>query len=429
MRSGDEPVRAAAPGSRAATLLRLQRSSVSQLFLANVASAGLSFLTAVALAAGLGASSYGVYATVLSVFLFCAVPADLGWFATGARRLVALPAELVRPVLAALALVWLLACLVVAGAALALGLSGLFPAAVSQALIASSAVAGGGLTAYLTEQVLKGLGRPGLLALCNVGTRVGVLGLVLLLTLADVGPTRMVIAVFGLQLVVVPVLLLALGAVVRGGLEELRGPLALAHRGFGRGLALGRSANLLAFKSDALVLAATAAPRQVGYYLLAQTTMAPVVLLAQARATRDFRRALGTWLAPGVLRRTFVEAVALVVAVLPVGFVISRIEGYGPVLALLPLCGLAVVLQACYQPYNGWLLANASGPAFRTMLLSAAAANLAANLALIPWLGAAGAAAASCVGNACYLALARRRYSRDSSALPVRDDRTDEGGT
>jgi O-antigen/teichoic acid export membrane protein len=189
---------------------------------------------------------------------------------------------------------------------------------------------------------------------------------------------------------------------------------ASAYRSFGLPLFLGRVPNLLAYRADVLLLTLFWPLDVVGHYALATAAVNVVVVFGQSAATARFRSFSGALLLRRQMVRDLLTAAALAVAAVAAGaLVIEHLLGdaYDDAVLLLPVVALAALASAAYQPYNSWLLANGAGGALRRLLLVVAGLNAAANLALIPQYGAAGAAFASVLGNVCYLFLARRAYA------------------
>ena len=274
------------------------------LFMSSLVSSTISFAIGILLAAGMGARDYGTYASAVALLGVVAIVADGGWFATVARHLSASTDP--DGERAALRVAW--CAFVAAGAVasllvacLALLSGDLFPSATRHALWVASPLACGVLVPYFLEQMYKGLGRPGTLASVTLAGRGLALAVALALTATQAGPTIAVAALTAAPLAAVA-LALYLTPPGRGKVRSAYASLRGEHRRFGRQLFVGRAANLLAFRADIVLLAALFPPSDVGFYVLANSMLSPVVMFGQAssaasvprHARRTARRWLGT---------------------------------------------------------------------------------------------------------------------------------------
>ena len=392
------------------------RSSWSgqRLFLANLAGSGLSLATALVLADRLGADGYGAYASALAVLMYIAIFADFGLLATCARLLAGAAGDESRRLEGVAWRVFLGGCLVMSALTLAVGLSAdsLFPRDVSSALLASAPLAGAALGGYFLEQLLKAVGRTGLLALTTVLSRSLLLGLALVVTGPRVALIAFLVSALFAVLVVAAVMR-PMGTRLGAGTAAVRE----GHRTFGLALSAGRVPSLLAYRLDVVLLAALVPLREVASYALTLSIMNVVVVLSQSAVTTRFRSFHGTALPGAFVRRTAIASAALALIVVGVGMLLVHgvlDDDYDQMSVLLPLVAVASLLQAGYQPFNAWLLANGRGRRLRNLLLTVAAVNLLANLALIPAFGAVGAAVASIAGNGTYLLMAHRAYREEA---------------
>lgn len=389
-----------------------------RLFVANIAASAMSLLVALVLARRLGADQYGAYASALALLMYVAIFADFGLLATCARLLAgSTPTAESRRLEGVAWLVLLAGCLAMSAVTLlaALGGRSVFPAEATTALLRCAPVAGAALGAYFLEQVLKATGRTGLLALTTVLSRS------LLVGLAFVVPstTWALGAYLGSALVGVVVVAMAtrplttrLGAAIAAVRKE--------HASFGLALSTGRVPSLLAYRLDMILLAILVPLNEVAGYALTLSVMNVVVVLSQSAVTTRFRSFHDTPLPRSFARRNALGAALLAAGVVALGWLLVRRflgEDYDSMTVLLPLVAVASVVQAAYQPHNAWLLANGRGSRLRSLLLVVTAVNLVANLALIPTVGAVGAAVASIAGNGTYLLLARRAYREEAARL------------
>lgn len=385
-----------------------------RLFVANLAGSGMSLATALVLAERLGADHYGAYASALAILMYLAIFADFGLLATCARLLAGTTGDESRGLEGVAWRVFLGGCLVMSALTLvvALGAESLFAPEVSSTLLAAAPLAGAALGGYFLEQLLKAVGRTGLLAVATVLSRALLLGLAFVVTT----PRMAVVAYLVAGLLAV----LVVAAVTRPMGRRLGTATAAVkegYRAFGLALTAGRVPSLLAYRLDMVLLAILVPLNEVASYALTLAIMNVVVVLSQSGATTRFRSFHGTGLPGAFVRRNAVTAAALAIVVVGFGWLlVARVLGddYDTMSVLLPLVAVASFLQAAYQPFNSWLLANGHGRRLRNLLLVVTAVNLVANLALIPTFGSVGAAVASIAGNGTYLLLARRAYREEA---------------
>jgi O-antigen/teichoic acid export membrane protein len=183
--------------------------------------------------------------------------------------------------------------------------------------------------------------------------------------------------------------------------------LASARRlmGVGRPAALGDLANALSYRSDVLVLSLLAGPAAVGVYALAVQALEPLWILAGSAAGGLLislpSQPPQTW-KPTVVGATLrISAVTLVGAIAVVVLMPVLVTAAGPGFEAAPIVALAIapaiVLLAASKTLS--VVQLVSGRLGWSTLISGAslALNIAANVALIPLLGAVGAGLASVV--------------------------------
>jgi O-antigen/teichoic acid export membrane protein len=172
-------------------------------------------------------------------------------------------------------------------------------------------------------------------------------------------------------------------------------------RQYGLQMYVGRVLSVGTYNMDALMLAAFAGPRQVGFYALAGSvavaTGAPMLGMSSALFPRMARgRDLDLrWIA---IAASF-SAVVLVVAVVLAGPFIRLVfsERYTPAVALVAPLVLAQGIRSITSIYNAFLAAQARGRELRNAAVVLTGSNVLLNFALIPPFGALGAAWASVV--------------------------------
>jgi O-antigen/teichoic acid export membrane protein len=389
------------------------------LFAARSAAAALTFATNLYLARRLGPDGYGAYAFVIAFVTFVSLFLDVGYFASGAKLLAESEDEGDRRgYVGALAAVGLahaipLTLLVAAGGA---AIGGVNAGQFASILLAVAVLAPAKLAGALIEQVLKGGGRPGLLAAWTAsGAILFTTGVALADRLGRLDPLTACAALLGSGLVATA----GVVAVLRPrwcGIRERLARLRAEHRAFGRPLYLGRVVNVASYRTDALLLGLARGPVEVASYSLAMSMAGFVVFFSQSLTAHRFRDLASMRPIPrdavtvNLLGILVVGAASAVIGELLVHGYLG--PAYGSVAWLLAPALLAAGCQAAYQPYNAWLLANGRGRELRRFLLVTGAVNLGANVALIPVAGAPGAALASILGMATYLTLARQAYRR-----------------
>lgn len=409
--------------------LRTRRASAA-LFTANVTSAGVALGVNVFVARHLGPEEYGQYRFVYAIVLFVSLFFDLGYFSSGAYILAGTEdlhrRRLVSGALVAIGLV------LAFGFALLTALSSpvvgtLYGPEIGRLLLLSAPLAPAAIAPYFVEQLLKGSGRIGLLAAWTVVNRIGAATVLVVLGLVGrLSAASALVVTFGAGIVATAVVLLLVRPAFVEVIEGVR-EVHAEQRRFGRPLYVGRSLNLMSYRTDALFLGYFRDATVVGHYALATAFASVPAMFAQAIAAFEFRGFPGRSIARRVLRVTFVgTAVAAVVTAVAVGeYVVPYLgPGYGGVTPILYAAVVAAVFQGAYQPFNSWLLANGRGYALRRLLLTVAGVNLVANAVLIPFVGGVGAAVASGVGTATYLFLAIRAYRRErvEMAEPTTED-------
>ena len=169
--------------------------------------------------------------------------------------------------------------------------------------------------------------------------------------------------------------------------------------------ALGDLANALSYRSDVLVLSLLAGPAAVGVYALAVQALEPLWILAGSAAGGLLislpSQPQQTW-KPTVVGATLrISALTLVGAIAVVALMPIMVTAAGPGFEAAPIVALAIapaiVLLAASKTLS--VVQLVSGRLGWSTLISGAslALNLAANVALIPLLGAVGAGLASVV--------------------------------
>lgn len=197
----------------------------------------------------------------------------------------------------------------------------------------------------------------------------------------------------------------AVAAVVVSRRVSIR--LATARRlvGVGSPAALGDLANALSYRSDVLVLSLLAGPAAVGVYALAVQALEPLWILAGSAAGGLLislpSQPSQTWKPTVVTATLRISAMTLVGAVVVVLLMPVLVTAAGPGFEAAPIVALAIapaiVLLAASKTLS--VVQLVSGRLGWSTLISGAslAVNLAANVALIPVLGAVGAGLASVV--------------------------------
>lgn len=380
------------------------------LFSANVVAALIGLAVNVFLAARLGGSEFGRYAFVVGLATFFSLFFDLGYFSSSARLLAATHDDQERrDYLGGTCIVG-----VVLAGAMGLTVYGssyvvdsVFPDRISELLRPIAWATPAVLAPFFLEQVAKGCGRAQLIGHWHLASKISVA--VLLLVLDRRGELT---ALNALAALLIPPLLLLLWALwqLRPRFATLRSVLrgiVVEHRSFGQALYLGRSFNLICLRTDNLLLQYFGGAVAVGHYQLATTLAAGIPMFSQNLVALQFREfAEGGEIRRHLLRTNLGMIVALGVlisgggSILLYGFLRSSLAA---VVYLLPLAVVAAALQGLYQPFNGWLLANAKGQALQSLLFRVGLVNLGANVVLTWGWGAAGTLAASILGAGTYL--------------------------
>lgn len=398
---------------------RARRLPSLPVFGLNAAAAVLSFVGTLVLAAALGPDEYGRSALVLGVLVFLSFVFDFGYFSAAARLLATTDDEVdQRHLIGAMLLVFGVVSALFVATALALSpLAGVvFSGEVGSVLARVAVLCPAMLLPFFLEQILKGIGRILVFSVWQAVGKVLYLGAAVALAVrGEVTATQAVLAYLVTSLVAVVVVVRAVHPLV-GGCRPHFDRIRAEHRAFGRALYAGRTANLTTYRTDTLLIGAFHSSRAVGFYALAMAIASVVPMFSQALVSSQFRALARGHRLPRDLRRTNLAGIgALVILALAAGHfvVVERLgDGFADVSAVLLPALLATGLQAAYQPFNAWLLANGAGRRLRTLLLVVTAVNLVANVALIPPFGAVGAAAASAVSMAAYLLLSMSHYRR-----------------
>ena len=175
--------------------------------------------------------------------------------------------------------------------------------------------------------------------------------------------------------------------------------------GIGSPAALGDLANALSYRSDVLVLSVLAGPAAVGVYALAVQALEPLWILAGSAAGGLLislpSQPPQSWKSTVVGATLRISAVTLVGAIAVVLLMPILVTAAGPGFEAAPLVALAIapaiVLLAASKTLS--VVQLVSGRLKWSTLISGASLllNLAANVALIPLLGAVGAGLASVV--------------------------------
>lgn len=191
----------------------------------------------------------------------------------------------------------------------------------------------------------------------------------------------------------------------------------------GRSAAIGDLMNALSYRSDMLLLMILSGPTAVGIYALAVQALEPVWVLAGSAASGLLidlpKQEAASWKGrvAATTRRAVMATVVAVAAVLAAMPLIAAAAGAGfattPLVALVLAPG--IVLLAASKTLASLQLA--SGRLWWGSIASAVtvASNVAANLLLIPLLGAVGAAAASSTSYGVSLAAWVTAYRRPGS--------------
>jgi len=376
-----------------------------------------SFIANVYLARVLGPHEFGRYSLAIAILTFSSFFMDFGYFASGARLMAGTHnGELRRGYVGALIVIGAITSMLFVGVVIAVGLivDRILPDQLGGVLLAVAVATPAMVAPFILDQTLKASGRVHLLGAWQAVPR----GL-FLIAIGVAGAVGQLSALTALALFLLTGLVAAalVGSVVRPSVKALRARLreiAEEQRHFGKELYVGKLANLASYNTDKLLLGFFRDAQAVGHYSLAMSFGNLVTMFGQSVAAAGFmefahRRPISAHL----LRWNSVGILITSLAVLAGGeLVVLAYLGpaYSPVALLLVLSVIACACQAAYQPYNSWLLANGSGLDLKRFLFVVAGINIAANVTLIPAMGATGAAVASGIGMMAYLVLAVRMY-------------------
>lgn len=418
---------AGAPGGASRATVRLRSSA--WVFAAQIGKTALSIPLGILLARTLGAAGKGEISVVQTAsglavaVLHLGLPSAVMWLAAqgraSGRQTVALGA------LGALAVAAL-------GGALALGIGPIRAAHLigieRGALLGLAVLATApSMLTYFTDAWLVGRGQVRLTQLTDVAALVAQLGV-----LAALAMTRQL----GVASALVTWLAVTGAAAAVKALLVLRDPQAGAGwsprevwaegKGYGVRAWLGSTVNLLSLRQDVLILAALAGPRAVGIYTVGVTAAelawyVPNAL--QSVATAKFSaEADSLELARRLNRSVWPLTLACCIGVLVVVAPLLPLV-YGPTFraSILPLALLlpGILATSMSSALAAWLAGRGhpGDPALASLVNMLV--NIAANLALVPRLGAAGAALASSISYAAGSAVILWRFSKRSQSGPL----------
>jgi O-antigen/teichoic acid export membrane protein len=384
----------------------------------DAASTALGAVAAAVLARQLDTTAYGSYSFAVSLLAFSAMFAELGLFlpaarlaaradAAGRRQITGAALALYVPVGLGFAAVMFL---------LSFGVDGWFNVHVGTALRVISPLAVAYPLGFVVLQLAQGADRVAGYSLASALGRAAFLAAVAgMIVLDRVGLTA-VLAAHAATLLLAWLGLAARLRPSRAGLRAHVPALVTEARRYGFQVYLGRVLSMGSYNLDVLMVAAFADPRSVGFYSLAAAAAYLVGLPGMGLANALFaqlttrERLERRWLAGGWALGLGAAGLGSLLAPLVIPVVLT--PAYLPVAALLPPLALAAAVRGVTSLYNVFLAAHARGRELRNVAIGLTAANVAANAALIPPFGAAGAAWASLLALIVNLLAHRAAYLR-----------------
>jgi O-antigen/teichoic acid export membrane protein len=166
-------------------------------------------------------------------------------------------------------------------------------------------------------------------------------------------------------------------------------------REFGRQVYAGRMVDGLTTGADRLLIGWFAGMAPLAMYSVAVTMTMPIGMLSRAMSGSAYRsfasseRIPRALLAANALWCIGGSALLLLACAVLVPLIFTR--SYAGALALLPYLAAGVALAGLNMPFHAFLAARRQGRAIRVMSVTTSSVNVAANIALVPLLGAAGA--------------------------------------
>ncbi|MFZ1730233.1 MAG: oligosaccharide flippase family protein [Bacteroidota bacterium] len=370
-------------------------------FSALILNALLGIVVYIMLTRSMDVVAFGTYSYVIALFLFSGMFFDFGIAPAGMRLMALLRPEQdssrrIGALLLLSAGIGVLFSLVILGASFVV--DAIFHKNVGSILLIAAPLA---LVFPLTEMILsisQGGSRMKLMSVFLLLPRVLLIGILsILLYAGDVDARLAVLSTLAAMGISVG---MAAGY-LRPAFSQLGDEFRLIFREvqeFGREVYLGRVVDGMTTGLDKMLLGAFHGMAAVGFYSIAMTMSTPLSMFSKAASQSAYKRFVSD---EGIARRLLtinllwctVGAVVLLAAcqlLIPL-FYTAR---YTDALTVLPWLIAGFALAGLNIPYHSFLAARRQGRAIRIMSISTSAVNIAANLALIPFLGMTGAAIA-----------------------------------
>ncbi|PYJ62618.1 MAG: hypothetical protein DME24_03260 [Verrucomicrobia bacterium] len=402
-------------GTKARGFLRslLARERVRQTLLLYGSDIGLiilTFGTGILNSRFLGPTQYGVYAFVITVVEAVMLFAGFGFPAAGAR-VVSLAKtrhdeQAVQGALVAIALVMGLCMSLLLATASPLIEWVFHTKEKGWFLIASLLCTLAPLQAMLTQACL-GANRIGILATLNILPKalylLGGLGMVVW---AHLTAKTALMLYFGGSLASCLLALIAL-RIRFDQVRSLTREVTAEVKRYGFKAYLGGIADTSTYKLNNLLIAGYVDTNWLGFYSIASTMVSPMVRFSIALSNSAYR-SLGQkksinkklFMANGAF---LVASAILIAAVVRPFITIVLTRQFLPAVGLVYVLLATAFFQGMYQPINAFLCAHGKGRELRSISLVVCAVNLIISLALIPRLGAYGAAIGSSMAKCCEL--------------------------